>query len=90
MHAMSAQALSDLIISGEVEASPTIFRNHVLVAMEKKAPVSWIPMEVVPASAGSTALSAHAPHPHAAVLFVNLSLARMDRGFWKTLITAVP
>ena len=71
MHAMSAQALSDLIISGEVEASPTIFRNHVLVAIEKKAPVSWIPMEVVPASAGSTALSAHAPHPHAAILFVN-------------------
>jgi hypothetical protein len=36
MHAMFAQALNDLIISGEVEASPTIFRNHVLVAIEKK------------------------------------------------------
>jgi iron(III) transport system substrate-binding protein len=71
MHAMSAQALNDLIISGEVEASPTIFRNHVLVAIERNAPVAWVPMEVVPASAGSTALSAHAPHPHAAVLFVD-------------------
>ncbi len=37
MHAMFAQALNDLIISGEVEASPTIFRNHVLVAIEKKS-----------------------------------------------------
>jgi iron(III) transport system substrate-binding protein len=71
MHAMSAQALNDLIISGEVDASPTIFRNHALVAMEKKAPLAWVPMEVVPASAGSTALSANAPHPHAAVLFVD-------------------
>jgi iron(III) transport system substrate-binding protein len=71
LHAISAQALNDLIISGEVEASPTIFRNHVLVAMEKKAPVAWVPMEIVPASAGSAALSAHAPHPHAAVLFVD-------------------
>ena len=67
----TAQALNDLIISGEIEASPTIFRNHVLVARENKAPVAWIPMEVVPASAGSTALSAHAPRPHAAVLFLN-------------------
>jgi iron(III) transport system substrate-binding protein len=71
LHAVSAQALNDLIISGEVESSPTIFRNHVLVAMAKKAPVAWVPMEIVPASAGSAALSAHAPHPHAAVLFVD-------------------
>jgi len=71
MHGVSAQALNDLISSGEVEASPTIFRNHVLVAMEKKAPVAWVPMEVVPASAGSAGLSVHAPHPHAAVLFVD-------------------
>lgn len=70
MHAVSAQALNDLIISGEVEASPTIFRNHALVAMEKKAPVAWVPMEIVPASTGIAGLSAHAPHPHAAVLFV--------------------
>jgi len=71
MHAVSAQALNDMIISGEVEASPTIFRNHVVVAMEKKAPVVWVPMEIVPASAGSAGLSAQAPHPHAAVLFVD-------------------
>ncbi|MDO8700678.1 MAG: extracellular solute-binding protein [Deltaproteobacteria bacterium] len=71
LHSVSAQALNDMIISGEVEASPTIFRNHVLVAMEKKAPVAWVPMEVVPASGGSAGISTHAPHPHAAVLFVD-------------------
>ncbi len=71
LHSVSAQALNDLIISGEVEASPTIFRNHVLVAAEKKAPVAWVPMEVVPASGGSAGISAQAPHPHAAVLLVD-------------------
>jgi iron(III) transport system substrate-binding protein len=71
LHSVSGQALNDMIISGEVESSPTIFRNHSLVAMQKKAPVAWVPMEVVPASAGSAALSAHAPHPHAAVLFID-------------------
>lgn len=71
LHALSAQALLDLIIAGEVECSPTIFRNHVLVASERKAPVAWVPMEVVPASAGGAGIAAQAPHPHAAVLFVN-------------------
>ena len=71
MHSVSGQALNDMIISGEVEASPTIFRNHALVAAEKKAPVAWVPMEIVPASAGSAGLSTQAPRPHAAVLFVD-------------------
>jgi iron(III) transport system substrate-binding protein len=71
LHSVSGQALNDMIISGEVEASPTIFRNHALVALQKKAPVAWVPMEVVPASAGSAGLSAQSPHPHAAVLFID-------------------
>lgn len=71
MHSVSGQALNDMIIGGEVEASPTIFRNHALVAAEKKAPVAWVPMDIVPASAGSAGLSTQAPHPHAAVLLVD-------------------
>jgi iron(III) transport system substrate-binding protein len=71
MHSFSAQALNDLIVSGEVEASPTIFRNHALVAAARGAPVAWVPMDIVPASAGSAGLSSQAPHPHAAVLFVD-------------------
>ncbi|HEX2929499.1 MAG TPA: extracellular solute-binding protein [Candidatus Binatia bacterium] len=71
MHSVSGQALNDMIVTGEVEASPTIFRNHALVAAEKKAPVVWVPMDIVPASAGSAGLSSQAPHPHAAVLFID-------------------
>jgi ABC-type Fe3+ transport system substrate-binding protein len=71
MHSVSGQALNDMIISGEVEASPTIFRNHALVAAQKKAPVAWVAMDIVPASAGSAGLSIQAPHPYAAVLFVD-------------------
>jgi hypothetical protein len=50
MHSVSGQAMNDMILSGEVEASPTIFRNHALVAAAKGAPVAWVPMDVVPAS----------------------------------------
>jgi iron(III) transport system substrate-binding protein len=75
LHAVSGRALLDLVISGEVEASPTIFRNHVLVAMEQKAPVAWVAMDVVPANAGASALPTQAPHPHAAVLLVDFVLS---------------
>lgn len=71
MHSVSGQAMNDMIIAGEVEASPTIFRNHALVAAQKKAPVVWVPMDIVPASAGSAALSSQAPHPYAATLFID-------------------
>jgi len=75
MHSVSAQALTDMIVSGEVEASPTIFRNHALVAAAKGAPVAWVPMDIVPASAGSAGLSSQAPHRHAAVLFLDFLFA---------------
>lgn len=45
--------------------------NHSLVAAAKGAPVAWLPMDIVPASAGSAGLSSQAPHPHAAVLFID-------------------
>jgi len=74
LYAVSGRALLDLVISGEVGVSPTIFRNHALVAIEQGAPVAWVPMEVVPTNAGAVAPAARAPHPHAAVLFTDFIL----------------
>jgi iron(III) transport system substrate-binding protein len=68
---VSGAALRDLIIAGEVTGSPTIFRNHVLVKVDAGAPVKWVPMEVVPTNAGGAALINNAPHPHAALLFID-------------------
>jgi iron(III) transport system substrate-binding protein len=74
VHNVSGRALLDLVISGEVGVSPTIFRNHVEVALKANAPVAWRPMEIVPANSGSTAISAQAPHPHAALLLADFIL----------------
>jgi iron(III) transport system substrate-binding protein len=68
---VSGAALRDLVISGEVLASPTLFRNHVLVKVDAGAPVNWVPMDVVPTNAGGAALLNNAPHPHAALLFID-------------------
>lgn len=68
---LSGAAMRDLIIAGEIAASPAIFRNHALVKIEKGAPLGWVPMDVVPTNAGGSALIAKAPHPHAALLLID-------------------
>jgi len=74
IHNVSGRALLDMVISGEIGVSPTIFRNHVEVSQKAGAPVAWIPMDVVPNNSGSTAVSTQAPHPHAALLLADFIL----------------
>jgi iron(III) transport system substrate-binding protein len=74
MHNVSGRALLDMVISGEVGVSPTTFRNHYEVSLKAGAPIGWIPMEIVPTNSGSTAVSATAPHPHAALLLADFIL----------------
>lgn len=72
---VSGQALLDLIAKGEVAASPTIFKDHAeLAASEKKAPVKWVPIEPVVGNTGQDAVSLKAPHPYAAMLFIDFLL----------------
>jgi iron(III) transport system substrate-binding protein len=71
LHSISGRAMADLVISGEVGLSPTIFRDHALESKAKGAPIDWVPMEVVPTNAGAVALVAQAPHPYAAALLVD-------------------
>lgn len=75
LHMISGGALNELVVSGEVAISPTIFRNHVLMSIEKGAPVGWAPMDLVVSNAGGSAIAAHAQHPHAAILFVDFILS---------------
>jgi iron(III) transport system substrate-binding protein len=74
VHNVSGRALLDLVISGELGLSPTTFRNHAEVSIAAGAPIAWVPMEVVPTNSGSTAVSAQAPHPYAALLFADFLL----------------
>ena len=74
VHNVSGRALLDMVISGEVGVSPSTFRNHVEVSLKVGAPIEWIPMDVVPANSGSTAVLAKAPHPNAALLLADFIL----------------
>ena len=68
---MSGAALAGLVASGEVPLSPTIFDADVTVAKQKGAPIEWRPLEPVVTTVGYSGLSSKAPHPHAALLFLD-------------------
>ncbi len=85
---MSGAALSGLVASGEVPLSPTIFDADVTVAKQKGAPVEWRPLEPVTTTVGYSGLSSKAPHPHAALLFLDYVFSKqgqqlmMKGGLW--------
>jgi iron(III) transport system substrate-binding protein len=68
---ISGAALAGLIVSGEVPLSPTIFDSNIFTAKKTGASVEWRPLEPVIASVGTSGMTTNAPHPHAALLFLD-------------------
>jgi iron(III) transport system substrate-binding protein len=68
---ISGAALAELVASGEVPLSPTIFNSNISVAKQKGAPVDWRPIDPVVATTGTSGLVIKAPNPHAALLFLD-------------------
>ena len=68
---MSGAALSGLVVSGEVPLSPTIFDANITQAKQKGAPVEWRPLEPVVTTVAYAGLTLKAPHPHAALLYLD-------------------
>jgi iron(III) transport system substrate-binding protein len=68
---ISGKALMDLVASGEVAAAPAIYRDHALQAMEKGAPVKWVPLEPVTTGPYAVGVINGTPHPHAAMLLAD-------------------
>ena len=68
---MSGAALSGLVVSGEVPLSPTIFDANITQAKQKGAPVDWRGLEPVVTTVAYAGLTLKAPHPHAALLYLD-------------------
>ncbi len=71
---LSPRAMVDLMIRGEMQASPTMFQAHVLDAKNKGEPVDWVALEPVSTNSPAVGIPVLAPHPHAALLFVDFLL----------------
>jgi iron(III) transport system substrate-binding protein len=68
---ISGAALAELVASGEVPLSPTIFNSNISVAKQRGAPVDWRPIDPVIATTGTSGVVIKAPNPHAALLFLD-------------------
>jgi iron(III) transport system substrate-binding protein len=64
-------ALLDYVVSGEAPISPTIGDPNVFTARQKGAPVEWRPLEPAMVNVGFGGMTTKAPHPHAALLFLD-------------------
>jgi len=68
---VTTRALADMLISGEVELSPTVTRAHVAAAIAEGAPVEFISIEPVDSISTAIALPKESPTPHAALLLID-------------------
>ena len=75
VESVSGSALAGMIASGEVTASPGIFRNHVQ-QIEGDSPIKWVPLEPVTANVGYAGVFAKAPHPCSSMLFLDFILGK--------------
>ncbi len=85
---MAPASLINLVVSGEIPLSPTIFDANVTLAKRKGAPVEWRPLEPVVTTVGSAGLLAKASNPYTALLFIDYLLSKqgqqliMKGGLW--------
>lgn len=89
IHMMAGSALTQLVAAGEIYGSPSQFFSATHVAAKRGAPVAWVPMDLVVASAGSAAVYASAPHPHAALLFVDFLMSPEGQKLYEELYFGV-
>lgn len=72
----SARQILDLVIAGEYPLAIQIFNHHAFISKTAGAPVEWQPLEPVTATNNSIGLAKNAPHPHAAMLYLDFVLSK--------------
>ena len=68
--------LAQLVAAGEDPLSPNIHSQGMASGQRRGAPVDWLNLEPVVASSNVSALAKTAPHPNAALLFLDFILSK--------------
>ncbi len=66
---------AELIAAGEVAVGLTVYNSNAETLKRKGAPIEWLPIPPVVARPQGIGVAGHAPHPHAALLFVDFVLS---------------
>jgi iron(III) transport system substrate-binding protein len=82
---VSARAVANFVVSGEVALSPALFNSHVANSRAHGAHIAWRPLGGVYSTTGAVALASKAPHPHAAMLFIDFLLSKEGQALYQEL-----
>jgi iron(III) transport system substrate-binding protein len=85
IYEMLARAVANFIVSGEVALSPTIFSSHIANSRQDGASVAWRALGGVYANSDGAALAHEAPHPNAAMLYIDFVLSREGQALFQKL-----
>ena len=72
----SARAVLDQVIAGEYPLVLQIFNHHAALSAKKGAPSQWLKLEPVMVQTELHAITAAAPHPNAAKLFLEYMISK--------------
>ena len=82
IYPVTARALANLMISGEVVLSPTIYNSHVAASAAQGAPLAWVAPGAVPVTDTAVALARGAPSPHAAMLLIDYLMSQEGQSIY--------
>jgi iron(III) transport system substrate-binding protein len=72
--------LAELIAAGEIPVGLTAYHSNAESLKKRGAPIDWVPMKPVVGRPQGIAVARNAPHPHAALAFVDFVLSPQGQG----------
>jgi iron(III) transport system substrate-binding protein len=75
VYQVSGRAIANLVVSGEVPLSPTIYNSHVFASRAKSAPIAWRALGGTYSTIDGIAIPTKSVHPHAAMLYADFLLS---------------
>ena len=77
--------LAELISAGEVSVGLTVYNANAESMKRRGGPIDWAPVEPVIARPQGIGLAKNAPHPHAALLFVDFVLSPEGQALFESM-----
>lgn len=82
-YAGSARALVDRVGEGEYKLALEIYAHHPLISKAKGAPLDTQMLNPVPSALSTIQLAKNAPHPNAAMLFIDFALSKEGQNVFR-------
>jgi len=77
--------LANLVVAGDVAVGLTAYHSNVVPLRRKGAPIDFVPVQPVVAQPQGIGIARNAPHPHAALLFLDYVLSPEGQQLFESL-----